>query len=40
VTANAGGDVEKDKHSSIVGGIQSRTTILESSLEVPQKIGL
>jgi len=39
VTASAGEDVEKEEHSSIVGGIADCTTILEISLEVPQKIG-
>jgi hypothetical protein len=30
--------VEKEKYSSIAGGIANSTTILEISLEVPQKI--
>jgi len=39
VTADAGEDVEKEEHSSIVGGIASCMTTLEICLEVPQKIG-
>ena len=39
VTANAGKNVEKEEHSSTVGGIASCTTTLEISLVVPQKIG-
>jgi hypothetical protein len=35
MTADAGKDVEKEEHSSIVGGIASCTTTLEISLEVP-----
>jgi hypothetical protein len=38
VTAGAGEDVEKEEHSSIVGGLQASTTPLEISLAVPQKI--
>jgi hypothetical protein len=37
VTADAGEVVEKEEHSSIVGGMQAGT--LEISLVVPQKIG-
>jgi len=36
--SNAGVDAEKEEHSSIVVGFQTGTTILEISLEVPQKI--
>jgi hypothetical protein len=36
---DAGEDVEKKEHSSIVGGLQAGTTTLEISLVVPQKIG-
>jgi len=39
VTANAGEDMENEEHSSIVGGIADWYTIVEISLEVPQKIG-
>ena len=39
VTADASKDVEKEEHSSILGGIVSCTTTREISLEVPQKIG-
>jgi hypothetical protein len=39
VTANVGEDVEKEKHSSIGGGIATGATILEITLAVPQKIG-
>jgi hypothetical protein len=35
VTADVGEDVEKEEHSSIVGGLQSGTTTLEINLEVP-----
>jgi hypothetical protein len=38
VTADAGKDVEKGEHSSIVAGIASVTITLEISLAVPQKI--
>jgi hypothetical protein len=38
VTADAGEDVEKDEHSSTVGGIASLYSTLEISLAVPQKI--
>jgi hypothetical protein len=37
VTEDAGADVEKEKHSSIAGGLQTGTTTLEISLSVPQK---
>ena len=37
-TADCGEDVEKEEHSSIVGGIAATIT-LEISLAVPQKIG-
>jgi hypothetical protein len=40
VTADAGKDVEKEEHSSIVSGIASGTTTLKISFAVPQKIGL
>jgi hypothetical protein len=36
MTANAGKNMEKEKHSSIVGGI---AITLEIGLTVPQKIG-
>jgi len=39
VTADAGEDVEKEEHSSIVGGLQSGTITLEISLEVSPKTG-
>jgi hypothetical protein len=39
VTAGAGENVEKEEHSSIVGGIASWYNHLEISLVVPQKIG-
>jgi hypothetical protein len=39
VTADDGKDVEKEEHSSIVGGITSWYNTLEISLVVPQKIG-
>jgi hypothetical protein len=39
VTTDAGKHVEKEKHSSIAGGLQVGTTILEIRLVVPQKIG-
>jgi hypothetical protein len=40
VTADAGEDVEKEEHSSIVGGtFQAGTNTLEISLAIPQKIG-
>jgi len=39
VTTDADEDVEKEEHSSIVGGIAAVTTTLKISLEVPQKIG-
>jgi len=35
MTTVAGKDVEKEKHSSIFGGIASCTTTLEISLEFP-----
>jgi len=38
-TADAGEDVEKEEHSPLLVGLQTGTTILEISLEVPQKIG-
>ena len=38
MTAGAGEDVEKEEHSSIVGGLQACTTTLEISLAVPHKI--
>jgi hypothetical protein len=38
-STDAGEDVEKDEHSSIVGGLQAGTTTLEISVAVPQKIG-
>jgi hypothetical protein len=39
LTADAGKDVEKEEHSSLLVGLQAGTTTLEISLEVPQKIG-
>jgi hypothetical protein len=39
VTADAGEDVEKEKHSSIVGAIASLYNHSGISLVVPQKIG-
>jgi hypothetical protein len=39
MTADAGKDVEKEQHSSIVGGIKAGTTTLEIDLMVPQNIG-
>ena len=39
MTAEAGEDVEKEDHSSIVVGLQACTITLEISLAVPQKIG-
>jgi hypothetical protein len=39
VTADAGEDVEKEQHSSLLVGLQAGTTSLEISLAVPQKIG-
>jgi hypothetical protein len=39
VTADAGEDVEKDEHSSLLVGLQTGTSSLEISLAVPQKIG-
>jgi hypothetical protein len=39
VTAHAGKDVEKGGNSSLTGGLQTGTTILEINLEVPKKIG-
>jgi hypothetical protein len=39
VTADAGEDVEKEEHSSLLVGLQAYTTTLEISLAVPQKIG-
>jgi hypothetical protein len=39
VTADAGRNVEKEEHSSIVGGIASLYNHSEISLAVPQKIG-
>jgi hypothetical protein len=39
VTADAGEDVEKEKHSSIAGGIETGITTLEISLVGPKKIG-
>ena len=39
-TASALKDVEKEEHSSIVGGgLQAGTATLEISMVVPQKIG-
>jgi hypothetical protein len=38
VTANTGEDVEKEKHSSIVAGIQAGISTLEINVAVPQKI--
>jgi hypothetical protein len=38
MTTDAGEDVEKEKHSSIVGRIATGTTTLEICLAVPQKI--
>jgi len=38
-TADAGEDVEKEEHSSIVGGIVDCYNHSEISLEVPQKTG-
>jgi hypothetical protein len=38
MTADAGKDVEKEEHSSVVG-MQAGSTTLEISLVVPQKIG-
>jgi hypothetical protein len=40
VTADAGKDVEKEKHSSTADGIANCTTTLEVSLEVPQKLDI
>jgi hypothetical protein len=37
VTADTGEDVEKDKHSSLMVGLQASTTTPEISLTVPQK---
>jgi hypothetical protein len=39
VTADVSKNVEKEEHSSTVGGIQACTTTLEVSLAIPQKIG-
>jgi len=39
VTAVAVENEEKEEHCSTVGGLKTGTTILEISLEVPQKIG-
>jgi hypothetical protein len=38
MTADAGEDVEKEEHSSIVVGLQTFTTTLENSLVVPHNI--
>jgi hypothetical protein len=38
MTADAGKDVKKEENSSIAGGLQTGTSTLEISLEVPQKI--
>ena len=39
MTADAGEDIENEKHSSIAGVIEAGTTTLEIRLAVPQKIG-
>jgi hypothetical protein len=39
LNADAGDDVEKEKHSSLLVGLQDGTTSLKISLAVPQKIG-
>jgi hypothetical protein len=39
VAADASKDVEKEEHSSIVGGIANLYKTLKISLAVPQKIG-
>jgi len=39
VTADAGKNVEKGELSTILVGLQTFTTILETNLAVPQKIG-
>jgi hypothetical protein len=38
VSADAGKDVEKEEHSSLLVGLQTGTTTLEISLAVPQKL--
>jgi hypothetical protein len=39
VTADAGENVKKEKHSSIVGGVESWYNHSGNQSEVPQKIG-